>query len=106
MGPELVEVARITFATTLVIDLFVIIAGEFGIAHASEVAARAAHEISHGKYAKSLWLHAIFVGHIVPLALLIPGAEVLGALAYVLSVAGLYAYENAFVMAPQEVPNS
>jgi formate-dependent nitrite reductase membrane component NrfD len=106
MAPELVEVARITFATTLVLDLFIIIAGEFGIPHASEVAARAAHEISHGKYAKNLWLHAVLVGHIVPLALLIPGIGALGSLAYVLSVAGLYAYEHAFVMAPQEVPNS
>jgi hypothetical protein len=34
------------------------------------------------------------------------GAPWAGAVAGVLALAGLYAYEHAFVMAPQEIPNS
>lgn len=92
----------------LILDLFIILVGEFAIPHASEVAARAAHNIKYGKYARWFWGGAIVIGHIVPLALLIAfrfGA--LGmALAAITAIIGLYAYEYAFVMAPQEIPNS
>jgi Fe-S-cluster-containing dehydrogenase component/formate-dependent nitrite reductase membrane component NrfD len=105
-APDLVTVAKIAFGVGLGLDLFMLLFGEFGIAHASEVAARAAHEISRGKYAKQFWLGAIVTGHLVPLALLaLPGA-VAPAGAALLAIIGLYAYEHAFVMAPQEVPNS
>lgn len=100
---------------TLIIDLFLILVGEFGIPHASESAAKAARAISHGKYARQFWLGAIGLGHVVPLLLL--GADVvttripyagsyLAALAGLLAAIGLYLYEHAFVMAPQEIPNS
>jgi hypothetical protein len=45
-------------------------------------------------------------GHLVPLALLLAGMPLVTALAGVLSIVGLYFYEYAFVMAPQEIPNS
>jgi formate-dependent nitrite reductase membrane component NrfD len=108
---NLSEVAWIAFAVALLVDLFVILVGEFSIPHASEVAARAAHEISHGHYRNMFWWGSIALGHVVPLALAIvtiwiSGQAALGAVAGLAAIAGLYAYEYAFVMAPQEIPNS
>ena len=68
--------------------------------HASEVAARAAHEITRGRYAKLFWVGAIVLGHLVPAALLFAGPPIATAIAGALCVVGLYAYEHAFVMAP------
>lgn len=114
MAPDLVAAARLSFGLTLGLDLFVVLFGELGIPHASEVAARAAHEIRRGRHAKSFWWGAIGLGHVVPLALVLiptatvaaPVAGLVGALAAVAATVGLYAYEHAFVMAPQEIPNS
>ena len=100
------------FGVMLIIDLFVILLGEFGMPHASEVAARAAHDISHGKYRRHFWGGAIGLGHLLPLVLILlagVGAAVsplLLAIAALAAVAGLYLFEYVFVMAPQEVPNS
>jgi formate-dependent nitrite reductase membrane component NrfD/ferredoxin len=100
------------FGVSLVVDLFVTLLGEFGMPHASEVAARAAHNISGGKYKNYFWWGAIGLGHIVPLVLLLlaglGGSISLGlvAVAALATVVGLYLFEYAFVMAPQEIPNS
>lgn len=115
----LAALAPEVLAVTLVIDLFLILAGEFGVAHASESAARAAREISHGKYARQFWAGAIGLGHVAPMLLLAASAQwssmvavgasgphYLVALAGILAGIGLYLYEHAFVMAPQEIPNS
>ena len=93
------------FAGAVAVDLFVTLAGEFGIPHASEVAAAAAHAITKGKYKKHYQV-SLLVGHVVPLLLLATGWAPLGVLAAIAAAVGLYAYETAFVMAPQEVPNS
>ncbi len=106
LEPGLVALARIGFGVGLVLDLFMLLFGELGIPHASEVAALAAREISKGKYAKQFWLGAIAAGHVVPMLLLLLPSAIAGAIAALLAIAGLYAYEHAFVMAPQEVPNS
>ena len=107
LSSALVEVARITFAIALALDAFVVLFGELGIPHASEVAAKAARELRSGRHAKRFWWGSIVLGHAIPLALLlIPGAALLGPLAALLAAIGLYAYEYAFVMAPQEIPNS
>ncbi len=110
--PEgLSTVAWIAFTVALILDLFVILVGEFSIPHASEVAARAAHEISHGHYKNIFWWGGIALGHVLPLAIALAtiwlsDQPVLGAVAGLCAIAGLYAYEYAFVMAPQEIPNS
>lgn len=106
LDAEMMAVARWTFGTTLVADLFVTLLGEFGIRHATEVAARASHEITRGKYRNQFWWGAIVVGHLIPLGLLVPDAAMASAAAMLLATIGLYQYEHAFVMAPQEVPNS
>ena len=103
---QLVAVARWTFGIGLAVDLFVTLLGEFGMPHASEVAAQAAHAISHGRYARMFWGGSIFLGHLVPLALLAQGSPAAAGVAALCAVIGLYLFEHAFVMAPQEVPNS
>jgi len=103
----LVDVSSTTFIATLVIDLLMLLLGEFGIPHASEVAARAAHEIAGGRYKTSFWWGVIAVGHVLPLAALLVGVSLPAALLGMLATTvGLYLYEHAFVMAPQEIPNS
>jgi formate-dependent nitrite reductase membrane component NrfD len=96
----------VTFAASLIIDLLVTLLGEFGMPHASEVAATAAHDISHGKYRHYFWGGSILLGHAVPLVLLAIGSPAAAAIAAVCAVIGLYTFEYAFVMAPQDVPNS
>ena len=96
----------ITFILSLVVDLFVTLAGEFGIPHASEVAAQAAHDISHGNYKNHFWYGSLLLGHAIPLALALLGNPIAAAVAGICAIVGLYFFEFAFVMAPQDVPNS
>lgn len=98
--------ARWSFGIALVVDLGVTLMGEFGMPHASEVAARAAHDIYAGRFEHHFWIGAIFVGHIVPLLLLAIGAPWAAAAGGVAALIGLYAFEHAFVMAPQLIANS
>ena len=96
----------------LFLDLFLTLVGEHGIPHASETATRAAGNIRDGRYSGWFWGGNIGVGHIAAMlllagALLIPRFGIpLAALAGLAVIAGLYAAEYAFVMAPQEIPNS
>lgn len=100
------------FGVTLLVDLFVTLFGEFGMPHATEIAAKAAHAISHGKYKVYFWGGSVALGHLLPLALLglaTAGGSIslgLAVVATVATVVGLYLFEYAFVMAPQEIPNS
>jgi Fe-S-cluster-containing dehydrogenase component/formate-dependent nitrite reductase membrane component NrfD len=103
---DVIALSRTVFVLSLVLDLIIVVAGEFGMPHASEAAARAAHEIRDGRYRRSYRLGVLLAGHILPLALIVAGSPVALAVAGGLSIIGLYVYENAFVMAPQEVPNS
>ncbi|MFP4598757.1 MAG: 4Fe-4S dicluster domain-containing protein [Persicimonas sp.] len=95
-------------AVMLVVDLFVILVGEFAMPHASEVAARAAHDIRSGEFQLHFWAGAIALGHVVPLVLLLlfSGGSLVAAFGGVAALIGLYFFEHAFVLAPQKVPNS
>jgi formate-dependent nitrite reductase membrane component NrfD/ferredoxin len=100
------------FGLTLIIDLFVTLFGEFGMPHASEPAARAAHAIRAGKYRHYFWWGSLGLGHLLPLIILL-GSVMLGLLAFIplliavlATLIGLYLFEYAFVMAPQQIPNS
>lgn len=112
VAAEMNRVALLTFIAALLLDLFITLFGEFGMPHASEVAARAAHDISHGRYRRHFWWGSIGLGHVVALGLaavgIVSGGQpaVISALAAVCAIVGLYLYEYAFVMAPQEIPNS
>lgn len=106
MPASMVATLRSGLLVALLVDAFVIVAGELSIPHASEVAAKAARELRKGRHARGFWLGALLLGHALPLALLaLPGLWP-AALAALLAIAGLYAYEHAFVLAPQEIPNS
>jgi Fe-S-cluster-containing dehydrogenase component/formate-dependent nitrite reductase membrane component NrfD len=98
------------FSTVLVwavvIDFLVIFMGEVMMPHASDTAALAAHAIIRGRYRKIFWLGTVLAGHILPVALILVGGSVLSVLAGLAVLAGLYAYEWAFVTAPQQIPNS
>ncbi len=102
--------ALIAFISSIIVDVFVTLAGEFGIPHASEVAASAAHMISHGKYKTHFWMHSLVLGHgaalLFALADLIGGTTLFAAVGAICAIFGLYMFEYAFVMAPQEIPNS
>jgi formate-dependent nitrite reductase membrane component NrfD/ferredoxin len=108
---QFVEVAWLAFVVAVIFDLFAILVGEFSVPHASEVAARAAHDISHGRYKNYFWWGSISLGHVIPLALALAAAfindqPIVAAIAGLCAVIGLYFYEYAFVMAPQDIPNS
>jgi formate-dependent nitrite reductase membrane component NrfD len=117
MPIEMASAVAWMFGVALVIDLFVTLLGEFGMPHASEAAARAAHQIQHGAYRWHFWGGSIGLGHGLPLVLLLIGAGsgvlasrpaglALGLIAALAAIVGLYLFEYAFVMAPQEIPNS
>ena len=103
----LVDVSGQALVAMLVLDLAMLLLGEFGIPHASEVAARAAHEITRGRYRRHFWGGAVLLGHVLPLGALWLGTSLPIAAGVLLATGvGLYLYEYAFVMAPQEIPNS
>ena len=103
------ELGLVIFTAAVAVDLLVTLGGEFGIPHASEVAAAAAHMITRGRYRRH-WQGSLWLGHFMPLALMAGGfalgMPILAIPAAILAAVGLYLYEYAFVMAPQEVPNS
>ena len=105
--PSLMVVARTIFLLGLSLNLFVILVGEIAIPHPTDVAAKAAHEMTHGRYKNHFWIGGIVLGHLVPLALMSLNSELpLGGIAAACALVGLYYYEYAFVMAPQRVTNS
>ncbi len=106
IDPGITAAARTGFGAALITDLMMMLFGELGVPHASEIAARAAHEISHGRYSSQFWWGAVVLGHVAPLLLLATGFTFLAGIAALCAGVGLYLYEHAFVMAPQEIPNS
>jgi len=112
ISPVMITALGWIFGVSLAADLFVTLLGEFGMPHASEIAGRAAHAISHGKYRNHFWYGSVGLGHVLPLVLLLAAALSgslavgLAAIAALATIVGLYFFEYAFVMAPQEVPNS
>ena len=83
LGEGLSALTQMTFVGSLALDLLVTLLGEFGMPHASEAAAKAAHMITKGRYARSFWGGSVLLGHLLPLGLaftLLPGF-IAGALA-------------------------
>jgi len=108
IAPQPLHVLAWAFGLSLLANLLVTVGGEFGTPHASQVAAAAAHLITRGAYAPWYW-SSIAGGLLLPLALVVLGgaaSPALLALAGLLSLTGLFAYEWAFVMAPQQIPNN
>jgi len=87
-------------------NLLLTLVGDLG-RHPTLVARTAARMMTRGRYAPHFW-GSVGAGVALPLALLLLGRGSLPvtALAGLLAIAGLFLYEWAFVMAPQQVPNS
>jgi Fe-S-cluster-containing dehydrogenase component/formate-dependent nitrite reductase membrane component NrfD len=107
LAPEPTRVLAWTFGLSLLVNLLLTVGGEFAVPHASTVAATAAHLITRGRY-KQHYRGSVIFGLLLPL--LIVGFAGTSAMALaaggLLSLVGLFVYEWAFVMAPQEVPNN
>jgi formate-dependent nitrite reductase membrane component NrfD len=80
--------------------------------HGSRHVELAVETMTHGRYARQFWVGGVFVGIIVPAALAIltlatdTSSPAMLASAGIAAVAGLFAYEDAFVRAGQSVPLS
>ena len=105
MGAQ-TEVARGIYLFSSVASLFALLVGDLAVPHTSEVGARAADEIRRGRYRWYYWCGGAVAGHLIPMTLVLLGDPDLSYLAVGLAAGGLYAFEYAFVMAPQEIPNS
>ena len=107
--PLSVGVATISlwvFAAAVVGSALNLLLGELGISPASEVAARAAHEMTHGSFKAHFWIGAVVLGHLVPFLVIVTLPATMAPVAALCAIVGLFLYEYAFVMAPQKVPNS
>ena len=105
MGVILANSLTNLLLVTIVLDLL-LLWSEFSMSHASEVAARAAKNITQGEYREIYWWGAIFCGHFLPFFLLSSSFVWAPSLAVLFILGGLYCYEHVFVMAPQKIPNS
>ena len=98
------DVYRLAFGA-LVLALGAVLFGEFGVARASELANRAGREIQWGKWKGHFWGGGIVLGLMLPAAMVM-ATPWLALPALICAGLGMFAYEYAFVMAPQELPNS
>jgi len=107
LSPEAARVLSWTLGLSLLVNLTLTAGGEYAVPHASSVAATAARMITHGRYAPHYW-GSLIGGLAMPFLLIVlaGGSPAALAVAGALSLAGLFAYEWAFVMAPQQVPNN
>jgi len=103
--PDLMNTVEAFFLWSILLDLGMMLLGEFGMRHASDTAVLAAHEIRSGKYRRHFWIGSVAVGHVLPFAAILIAGPVIF-VGSVAAIVGLYYYEYAFVMAPQEIPNS
>lgn len=106
LPPRFASLSFAVFGLGLVVSLGVMLLADLGIPHASEVARQASHDITKGRWKHHFWIGGVVVGHLVPLLLLATGVSMLAPVALVSAGLGLFAYELAFVMAPQHIPNS
>jgi len=82
----------------------VFVAGELFTPHQTEDAEEAAARIVRGEFSRAFWYGGVGVGVVVPLAVLAVGqTAVFASVAGVVAVAGLFAYEYCFVIAPQTI---
>lgn len=102
-NPFFLKMSFHAFSISLMVNLLMLLLGEFGMKHPTDTASAAAHMITKGKFKNLFWIGAILVGNVIPFVMIFFG---LGQFSAILALVGLYLYEHVFVMAPQEVPNS
>jgi formate-dependent nitrite reductase membrane component NrfD len=104
----IVEVGRIGLAVGATVDLSVLILAEVLGEHPTTNGRAAAHLLVRGPFRTSFWLGGVVAGGVVPLvlALALPTAGPLLAVAGLVAAAGLLWYELGFIAAGQAVPIS
>jgi Fe-S-cluster-containing dehydrogenase component/formate-dependent nitrite reductase membrane component NrfD len=96
---------RVFLAATLTLSLFSILVEL--LTTPPTIDARLAMDwIVRGPKGRWFWGGGMFVGHVLPLALLATGFEEAWAIAAVATIAGLFVIERLWVLAPQTVPLS
>jgi Fe-S-cluster-containing dehydrogenase component/formate-dependent nitrite reductase membrane component NrfD len=110
-GPVLGSYLTITLLLAIILHTLLVLIEVFG-AHTNHHVALAANYMSRGGLKDVFWRLFFLVGSIIPIAMLIvallvpAGQALLLALAGVLALLGLFAYEHCFVTAGQIVPLS
>jgi len=108
------EMGRLTSGVTrtliaaLILNLFVILFGEFLTMHGTTDAHRAKKLITHGPFKNLFWVGAILFGNVLPLGLLLVASMSAPAviIAAIASLIGLLIFEHIWVIAGQSVPLS
>ncbi len=99
----LVEPSRLFLAGGLLAHA-ALVASEIFTPHQTEDAEEAAARITRGRFSRAFWIGGIGVGIALPLiALAVGGAPALVAGAGVLALAGLFAFEYCWIIAPQTI---
>ena len=107
VGPGVaVGVGESLAALALVSSLIVTIVGDLWIPHATEVARATAERMAHGPYRLLYWFGGIAMGHFLPMFLMVMPAPFTSVIALISASLGLFFYNYALVMAPQDIPNS
>ena len=98
------SILGMTMIIALAVNLFTIIT-ELTITHPSTSAHTVVEMIIKGRYKNLFWIGALFIGNVLPLALLlfVPSAITL-TVAAVLILIGIYITEKIWVEAPQRIP--
>ena len=98
------SILGMTMIIALAVNLFTIIT-ELTITHPSTSAHTVVEMIVKGRYKNLFWIGALFIGNVLPLALLlfVPSAITL-TVAAVLILIGIYITEKIWVEAPQRIP--
>ena len=104
-GPT-TELMRWIFVAAMAASLVLTVFADTTVPQASELARRAARDMTAGRYRREYWLGGIALGHGVALILGLLGGPVGATLALLAAGLGLFSYNMAFVMAPQDQPNS
>jgi formate-dependent nitrite reductase membrane component NrfD len=106
-SPELFSIAAKVLAASVGLHLLMVL-GEMAMPHSTDNSAYAARLITHGPFRNTFWGAAIALGGVAPilLVLMAPESGMVGAIAGLLALGGLLAFEWCFVMAGQSVPNS
>lgn len=97
------EFLRVVLGAALVLDLFIVGFGEWGMRHGTKDAAASSRWMTHGPARLLFWVGVLLVGHVLPVALLLGG---LGTLSAVLALAGLLLFEHLWILAGQSQPLS
>ncbi len=106
IDPSVGIAARYLMLAALVLALGTQLVADLWITAPSELARRALESILRGPYRLWYWVGGVAVGQVLPIGLLLSGVAPLAALAVLPASLGLFAWAYAFVMAPQELPNS